>query len=56
MRGPVFEDARTPEGFAKVETDPETGTVVWPGGADLAPDTLYARVQSGAWPESRTAA
>jgi hypothetical protein len=56
MRGPVFEDARTPEGFAKVEPDTETGTVVWPGGADLAPDTLYERVRSGAWPESRAAA
>lgn len=54
MRGPVFEDARTPKGFAKVQADSETGTVVWPGGADLAPDTLYERVQSGAWPESRT--
>ncbi len=56
MRGSVFEDARTPEGFAKVEADTETGTVVWPGGADLAPDTLYERVRSGAWPESRAAA
>jgi hypothetical protein len=51
MRGPVFEEARTPEGFAKVTVDPETGTVVWPGGADLAPDTLYERVRSGAWPQ-----
>jgi hypothetical protein len=56
MRGPVFEDARTPKGFARVVTDPETGTVVWPGGADLAPDTLYERVRSGAWPESRATA
>ncbi|MBW8060298.1 MAG: DUF2442 domain-containing protein [Solirubrobacterales bacterium] len=56
MRGPVFDDARTPEGFAKVAVDPETGTVVWPGGADLAPDTLYERVRSGAWPGSRAAA
>jgi len=55
-RGPVFEDARTPEGFARVEADSETGTVVWPGGADLAPDTLYERVQPGARPASRTAA
>lgn len=56
MRGPVFDAARTPEGFGKVEVDPETGTVVWPGGADLAPDTLYERVRSGAWPESQAAA
>jgi hypothetical protein len=26
MRGPVFEDARTPKGFAEVETDPEAET------------------------------
>jgi hypothetical protein len=51
LRGPVFAEARTPEGFAKVAVDPETGTVVWPGGADLAPDTLYERVRSGAWPQ-----
>lgn len=50
MQGPVFEEARTPEGFAKVGIEPETGTVVWPGGADLAPDTLYERVRSGVWP------
>jgi hypothetical protein len=55
MRGPVFEHARTEEGFATVELDPETGTIVWPGGADLAPDTLYARVRTGAWPDSRAA-
>lgn len=27
-------------------------TVVWPGGADLAPDTLYERVRTGAWPDA----
>jgi hypothetical protein len=56
MHGPVFDDVCTPEGFAKVEVDKEMGTVVWPGGADLAPDTLYERVRSGAWPKSRAAA
>lgn len=56
MHGPVFEDARTPEGFAKVAVDSETGTVVWAGGADLAPDTLYERVRSGVWPRSPAAA
>lgn len=51
MRGPVFDDARSPEGFARVAVDQETGTVVWPGGADLAPDTLYERVRTGTWPQ-----
>ncbi len=55
MMGPVFDEARTPDGFAKVSVDSETGTVVWPGGADLAPDTLYERVRTGVWPESITA-
>lgn len=50
MRGPVFERALTPEGFAAVTVDAETGTVCWPGGADLAPDTLYVRVRTGVWP------
>jgi Protein of unknown function (DUF2442) len=56
MRGPVFGEARTPEGFATVAVDAETGTVVWPGGADLAPDTLYERVRTGAWPDAHAAA
>jgi Protein of unknown function (DUF2442) len=50
MRGPVFEQARTPEGFARASLDRETGTVAWPGGADLAPDTLYERLRTGVWP------
>ena len=52
MHGPVFERARTPEGFAEVEVDAEIGTVVWPGDVDLAPDTLYERVRTGVWPQS----
>jgi Protein of unknown function (DUF2442) len=56
MWGPVFEEARTSEGFAKVTVDAETGTVVWPGGADLAPDTLYERVRTGTWPGQDIAA
>lgn len=49
MRGPVFDRARTPEGFAEVFLDAEGGTAAWPGGADLAPDTLYERVRSSVW-------
>ena len=56
MWGPVFEEARTPEGFAKVVIDDESGTVVWPGEADLAPDTLYERLRTGLWPEQHAAA
>ena len=56
MRGPVFADARTATGFVKASVDAETGTVVWPGGADLAPDTLYERVRTGTWPDPSLAA
>ena len=56
MHGPVFAEARTPAGFAKVTVDSEYGTVVWPGGADLAPDTLYVRARTGAWPDQNVAA
>jgi hypothetical protein len=55
MHGPVFAQALTPTGFAQAALDAETGTVVWPGGADLAPDTLYERVRSGAWPDQHVA-
>ncbi len=56
MHGPVFDRARTPEGFAEVTVDPESGTLVWPGGADLAPDTLYERVHTEIWPDHDVAA
>lgn len=39
-----------------VTVDAETGTVVWPVGADLAPDTLYERARTGAWPDQHVAA
>ncbi len=50
MRGPVFEQARTPAGFTAVTVDDESGTIVSPGGADLAPDTLYERIRTGLCP------
>lgn len=51
MWGPVFERARTEEGFKEVYVDEEAGTIAWPGDVDLAPDTLYERVRTGIWPE-----
>lgn len=45
FRGPVFEPLRDTEFFRQVRVDPELGTVVWPNGADVAPETLYERLQ-----------
>jgi len=42
LSGPVFEPVLTPEYFARVELDRVCGTVVWPNGADLAPEALHA--------------
>lgn len=33
-----------PTYFAQVTTDPESGTITWPNGADLDPDVLYAEI------------
>lgn len=40
-RGPVLERLKDPAFFAYVRVDPELGTIVWPNGADLAPDMLH---------------
>ncbi len=39
--GPVFEPLRDVELFAQAAVHPECETVVWPNGADLAPEFLY---------------
>jgi Protein of unknown function (DUF2442) len=42
LHGPVFSEIRSdPVVFASVQVDTEAGTIVWPNGADLAPDVLY---------------
>jgi hypothetical protein len=45
-KGPMFEPLQDVEYFAKVTIDPELGTVVWPNGADLAPDVLHQQALS----------
>ena len=39
-RDGVFAPLRNPAVFAEVRVDPELGTVVWPNGADVAPERL----------------
>jgi hypothetical protein len=46
----VFAPLRQRQNFTAVEVHPELGTVVWPCGADLDPDVLYARVTGQALP------
>ena len=33
-----------PSEFGEASVDPESGTVTWPGGLDVAPDRLYSEV------------
>ena len=41
LDGPVFEPLKDPEVFAQFRLDLEVHTLVWPNGADLAPELLH---------------
>ncbi len=41
----VFEPLADPSYFIQVRVDPEIGTIAWPNGVDMAPETLYERAR-----------
>ena len=41
LTGPVFQPLRDPAVFRSFSIHPEFQTLVWPNGADLAPEFLY---------------
>jgi Protein of unknown function (DUF2442) len=43
----VFAPLENPAYFALVEVDDELGTIAWPNGADIAPETLRLWVSEG---------
>jgi hypothetical protein len=48
----VFEPLADPEYFREVALDQELGTIVWPNGADIAPETLHSWVVYGLKPSA----
>jgi hypothetical protein len=48
LQGPVFEPLRDPVVFRQFRLDPEFHTLVWPNGADIAPEYLHRAVRVAA--------
>lgn len=46
LEGPIFDAVRDPELFRRFFI--EAGAILWPNGADIAPETLYERAKSSA--------
>jgi hypothetical protein len=48
LEGPIFLPLRSPNYFRQFRLDSELHTIVWPNGADFAPEFLYSRVHVAA--------
>ena len=48
LHGPIFEPLRNIEYFRRFIVHPELGTLVWPNGADFAPEFLRASLRVAA--------
>jgi len=46
LSGPLFGPLREPALFAQLRFDPDIHTVVWPNGADLAPEYLRSLLEA----------
>ncbi|WP_016954324.1 DUF2442 domain-containing protein [Catenovulum sp. SX2] len=44
LKGSMFEPLTNPQFFSQLAVDPELETVVWPNGADLAPEFLKSHI------------
>lgn len=44
LDGPMFEALQDPEQFRRFLLHPELRTLVWPSGADLAPEFLQSKI------------
>jgi hypothetical protein len=45
LEGPVFEPLKSEDFFSQATLDMGCGTVVWPNGADFAPESLHELVE-----------
>ena len=45
LDGEIFQPLRDRDYFQQVRVNPELHTIVWPNGADFAPEFLYDRIR-----------